>query len=479
MNEKEKNNISIEEELLKQQYYIDKLKQESDKHYAMTGKRKKYVTETWGCQANENDSEKMAGILESIGYVASPNRQEADIIIFNTCLIRENAELKVYGHLGELSHLKKKNPELLICICGCMMQKQEVRELIKEKYRYVDLVFGTHNFYKLPELIFDRAKTKKMMIDVWDDGRDVIEGIPTKRNSDYKALVNITYGCNNFCTYCVVPYTRGREKSREPLDILKEVTELSEDGCREITLLGQNVNSYGKTLKEPIAFADLLRKVNEIDGIERVRFMTSHPKDLSDELIYAIRDCDKVCKHVHLPIQSGSNDILKAMNRKYTREDYLLVVEKLREEIPNIAITTDIIVGFPGETEQDFQDTLDLIKEVKFDSAFTFLYSIREGTPAAEMELQIDDDIKNARFKRLLDTLNPIVHENSLKLKDTVQRVLVEEVSKNNDAMLSGRNESGKSIHFKGDKDLIGRLVDVKITTVNTWSLQGDVVDNE
>ena len=471
--------INIEKEILEQEHYIDKLKEENDQYYEVTGKRKKYLTETWGCQANENDSEKMAGILESIGYIASPNRQEADIIIFNTCLIRENAELKIYGHLGELSHLKKKNPDLLIAICGCMMQKEEVRDLIKEKYRYVDLVFGTHNFYKLPELIFNRRQMKKMMIDVWDDGRDVIEGIPTKRTHDYKALVNITYGCNNFCTYCVVPYTRGREKSREPHDILKEITDLAQKGCKEITLLGQNVNSYGKNLEKPFIFADLLRKANEIDGIERIRFMTSHPKDLSNELIYAIRDCEKVCKHVHLPIQSGSNNVLKVMNRKYTREDYMLLVNKLRSEVTDIAITTDIIVGFPGETEEDFNDTLSLIKEVKFDSAFTFLYSIREGTPAAKMDLQIDDDIKHKRFERLLEILNPIVYESSLKLEDTVQRVLIEEVSKNDDSMLSGRNEAGKSIHFKGDKSLIGTLADIKIDGVNTWSLQGHVIDNE
>lgn len=473
-----KQNEITSKELLEQQYYIEQLKQENEKYFALTGRRKTFLCETWGCQANENDSEKMAGILESIGYVTSPSRQEADIIIFNTCLIRENAELKVYGHLGELSHLKKMNPDLLICICGCMMQKKEVRDLIKEKYRYVDLVFGTHNFYKLPELIFDRRQTKKMMIDVWDDGRDIIEGVPTKRNSDYKALVNITYGCNNFCTYCVVPYTRGREKSREPMDIIKEVTELGQNNCKEITFLGQNVNSYGKTLDKEFVFADLLRKANEIEGIERIRFMTSHPKDLSDELIYAIRDCGKVCKHVHLPIQSGSNNVLKVMNRKYTREDYLILVEKLRKEIPNIAITTDIIVGFPGETEEDFEDTLSLVKEVKFDSAFTFLYSIREGTPAAKMELQIDDDIKSDRFKRLLNILNPIVHENSLKLENTVQKVLVEEINKIDDSMLSGRNESGKSIHFKGDKSLIGKIVDVKVDSVNTWSLQGSVVNN-
>ncbi len=468
-----------EQELLEQEYYIEKLKQENEQHYALNGERKKYYSTTFGCQANERDTEAISGILETLGYQSVPNREDADVIIFNTCLIRENAELKVYGHLGELIHLKKKNPNLIIGICGCMMQKEEVREVIRKKYSYVDLIFGTHNIYKLPELISDSRDSSKMIIDVWEEGKSLIEGIPAKRTYDYKALVNITYGCNNFCTYCVVPYTRGREKSREPKDIIAEITELGKNGCKEVTLLGQNVNSYGKTLDEDFVFADLLRSVNDIEGIERIRFMTSHPKDLSDDLIEAIRDCEKVCKHVHLPIQSGSNDILKAMNRKYTREDYLLVVSKLRKEIPDIAISTDIIVGFPGETEQDFEDTLSLIEEVSFDSAYTFIYSIREGTPAAKMENQVDDKIKHERFKRLLDTLNPIVLKNSIKLDGTVQRVLIEEISKNDSTVLAGRNESGKSVHFKGNSDLIGTLADIKIDSVNTWSLKGYIVEDE
>lgn len=469
----------VEQELLEQEYYTEKLRQENEQHFALTGERKKYYSTTFGCQANERDTETISGILETLGYTSVPNREDADVIIFNTCLIRENAELKVYGHLGELVHLKRKNPDLIIGICGCMMQKEEVREVIRKKYSYVDLIFGTHNIYKLPEMICESKDSSKITIDVWEEGKSIIEGIPAKRTYDYKALVNITYGCNNFCTYCVVPYTRGREKSREPKDIIAEITDLGKNGCKEVTLLGQNVNSYGKTLEEEFVFSDLLRSINDIEGIERIRFMTSHPKDLSDDLIHAIRDCEKVCKHVHLPIQSGSNDILKTMNRKYTREDYLLVVNKLRKEIPSIAISTDIIVGFPGETEQDFEDTLSLIEEVRFDSAYTFIYSIREGTPAATMENQIDDKVKHERFKRLLDTLNPIVLENSLKLDGTIQRVLIEEVSKNDNTVLAGRNESGKSVHFKGDNSLIGTLADIKIDSVNTWSLKGEIVEDE
>lgn len=471
--------MMVKQEVLNQEKYIEEIRKENEKDFLLTGKRKKYYSTTFGCQANERDTETISGILGKLGYLPVEDRKEADVIIFNTCLIRENAELKVYGHIGELVHLKRKNPDLIIGICGCMMQQEENQKLIKEKYSYVDLVFGTHNIYRLPELIAKSKDSSKPMIEVWDDNKQIIEGLPSERTHDYKGLINITYGCNNFCTYCVVPYARGREKSRKPLDIIKEVTKLGKDGCKEITLLGQNVNSYGKTLDEEVTFAQLLRKINDIDGIERIRFMTSHPKDLSDELVYAIRDCDKVCNHVHLPIQSGSNNVLEAMNRKYTREDYLKVVAKLRSEIPNISLSTDIIVGFPGETEKDFEDTLDIIKEVKFDSAFTFIYSIREGTPAATMDNQIDESLKHQRFERLLDTLNPIVYESNIALIGTVQRVLIEEVNKSGEGILTGRNEANKPVHFKGSEDLIGTLADIKIDEVSTWSLQGHIVDGK
>jgi tRNA-2-methylthio-N6-dimethylallyladenosine synthase len=443
----------------------------------MLGNNKKYIITTWGCQMNEHDSEKMSGILETLGYKPTQIKDEADIIIFNTCLVRENAELKVYGNLGELKSLKREKPDLIIAICGCMMQKQEVRDLIKQKYRFVDIIFGTHNLHNLSEFIANHNQTSRMIVDVWEDGGEIIEGVPARRKFGYKAFVNIMYGCNNFCTYCIVPYTRGREKSRRPEDILNEITTLANEGCKEVTLLGQNVNSYGKTLDEKVSFAQLLRMINNINGIERIRFMTSHPKDLSDELIFAMRDCDKVCEHLHLPFQSGSNKILKIMNRKYSKEQYLGLVEKIKKEIPNISLTTDIIVGFPGETEEDFLETLEVVEKVKFDSAFTFLYSIREGTPAAKMENQVPDDTKHSRFNQLLDTLHPISYENNINLKDSIQEVLVEELSKTDESVLNGRTRSNKLVHFKGNKDLIGSLVNVKIDTCKTWTLEGYIVD--
>lgn len=440
-------------------------------------KKKKYYIETWGCQMNEHDSEKMAGILENIGYIETNTPKEADLIIFNTCLVRENAELKVYGNLGHLKTIKNKKPEMLIAVCGCMTQKKEIRDLIKEKYSHVDIVFGTHNIHKLPELIANARQSSRMIIDVWEDSGNIIEGLPAKRKYGFKAFVNVMHGCNNFCTYCIVPYTRGREKSRRPEDILEEINELASQGYKEVTLLGQNVNSYGKTLDKKINFAQLLRMVNEVEGIERIRFTTSHPKDLSDELILAIKECDKVCEHIHLPFQAGSNKILKAMNRKYTKEHYLNLIEKIRKEIPDIAITTDIIVGFPGETEEDFEETLDVVRKVKFDSAFTFLYSIRKGTPAAEMKNQVPEDIKHKRFQKLLDTIYPISLEINQKLKDKVVEVLVEEISKTDKTKVTGRTRTNKVVHFPGDKTLIGKLVKVKITNPKTWTLEGELID--
>lgn len=445
----------------------------------MINSSKKYIITTWGCQMNEHDSEKMSGILESLGYVNTDKKEDADLIIFNTCLVRENAELKVYGNLGELKALKREKPDLIIAICGCMMQKKETRDIIKDKYKFVDIIFGTHNIHKLPELIANHNQHTRMIIDVWEDAGNIIEGMPAKRKYSFKAFVNIMYGCNNFCSYCIVPYTRGREKSREPEDIVNEIKELAKEGCKEVTLLGQNVNSYGKTLDSKMSFADLLYLINEIDGIERIRFMTSHPKDLSDELIFAVRDCSKVCEHIHLPFQAGSNRILNLMNRKYTKEQYLELVKKIKNEIPDIALTTDIIVGFPGETEEDFMDTIEVIKMAEFDSAFTFLYSIREGTPAANMENQIPEDMKHKRLKMLLDVLNPISHDRNLQLLNTVQEVLVEETSKTDSTVLSGRTRTSKLVHFKGDMDLIGKLVKVKIDNTKTWTLEGTLIDGE
>ncbi len=439
-------------------------------------RQKNYYIRTYGCQMNEHDSEKISWILSNMGYNETESLEEADLIIYNTCLVRENAEIKVYGNLGALKQLKREKPDLIIAICGCMMQREEIRNVITSKYKHVDLIFGTHNIHKLPQLINNHLKTGKTIVDVLEDSREIVEDIDANRKYSYKAFVNIMYGCNNFCSYCIVPYTRGRENSREPENIIKEIKELAQNGCKEVTLLGQNVNSYGKTLNRDYDFVDLLRDINEIDGIERIRFMTSHPKDLSDKLIEAYKSLDKLCEHLHLPVQAGSNRILKEMNRKYTKEDYLLIIKKLKEAVPNIAITTDIIVGFPGETEEDFNETLELVKEVEYDSAFTFLYSIREGTRAAKMENQIDDKVKHARFQKLSDLLNDISLGKNEKLLGETFEVLVEEVSKNNPEVLTGRTRSNKLVHFRGDKSLIGTMVNVKIENAKTFTLEGNIV---
>lgn len=425
---------------------------------------------------NEHDSEKISWILENMNYIETENIEEADFIIYNTCLVRENAEVKVYGNLGALKQLKRKKPNLMIAVCGCMMQREEVRNVITTKHKHVDIIFGTHNIHKLPQLINNHLQTGETIVDIIEDSREIVENIDSNRKYSYKAFVNIMYGCNNFCTYCIVPYTRGREISRKPENIIREIKELAESGCKEVTLLGQNVNSYGKTLEEDYDFVDLLKDINIVEGIERIRFMTSHPKDLSDKLIEAYGSLDKLCEHLHLPVQSGSNRVLKEMNRNYTKEDYLKIINKLKKVAPNIAITTDIIVGFPGETEEDFNDTLDLVKEVKFDSAFTFLYSIREGTKAANMGNQIDDKVKHNRFQRLSDTLNSISLEINQKLIGDTLEVLVEEVSKNNPDVLTGRTRTSKIVHFRGDESLIGTIVNVKIENVKTFTLEGSLV---
>lgn len=437
---------------------------------------KKYMVITYGCQMNEHDSEKISWILDGMGYEVTDNRELCDLIIYNTCAVRKSAEERVYGQLGELKALKRKKPELIISVCGCMMQREEARDTVLKKYRHVDIIFGTNNIHKLPQLISRYNETGKTVVDINEENREIEENIDANRKYSYKAFVNIMYGCNNFCTYCIVPYTRGRERSREPENIIREIEELAKNGCKEVTLLGQNVNSYGKTLERDYNFTDLLKEVNEIEGIERIRFMTSHPKDLSDELIEAYATLDKLCNHLHLPIQSGSNRLLKLMNRKYTREDYVKIVEKIRKSVPDVAITTDIIVGFPGETEEDFNETIELVKEVKYDSAYTFLYSIRDGTIAANMENQVPDDVKSKRFQRLLDTLYPIGLAHNEKLLGETVEVLVEEVSKNNENILNGRTRSGKLVHFEGDESLIGQLVNVKIENVKTFTLEGSLV---
>lgn len=438
---------------------------------------KKYLIETWGCQMNEEDSEKMSGILKNMGYEPTDDREEADIILFNTCAVRENAELKVYGNIGHLKALKLKKPELIIGISGCMMQQKGVPEELKKKYPYIDLIFGTHNLHRLPELINNVKQSNSTVIEVWEDEGEIIEGLPIDRQNNLKAFVTIMHGCNNFCTYCIVPYTRGRERSRKPESIINEIKELVERGYKEVTLLGQNVNSYGKDL-DNMNFAKLLRMVNDVEGLERVRFTTSHPKDLTEDVIIAIKECDKLCEHIHLPVQSGSTRILEKMNRKYTKDDYLKLVDLIKKHIPNVAITTDIIVGFPGETEEDFLETLDLVKKVRYDSAFTFIYSIRKGTPAAEYADQIPEEVKHDRFNRLIEVVNKIIEEKNMEYKDTVVEVLVEEVSKTDETKLTGRTRTGKLVHFTSDnKELVGKFVNVKITEPRNFILIGELVN--
>jgi tRNA-2-methylthio-N6-dimethylallyladenosine synthase len=440
------------------------------------GTGKHFFIETWGCQMNEEDSEKLSGMLKNIGYSRTSSKEAASIIIFNTCCVRENAELKVYGNLGALKRLKQKNPDLIIAVCGCMMQQKDMAESIIKKYPFVDIIFGTHNSYKFPEYLNRVKQEGKSIIEVLDKEEKIVEGIPVDRESNIKAFVTIMYGCNNFCTYCIVPYVRGRERSREPKDILDEIKALVKLGYKEITLLGQNVNSYGKGLEGDLNFAKLLRMVNEIEGLERVKFMTSHPKDLSDEVIYAIRDCDKLCETIHLPVQSGSDNILKKMNRHYTREQYLELVRKIKREIPGVALTTDIIVGFPGETDEDFEDTLSLVSEVEYDSAFTFIYSRRKHTPADDMEDQIDDNVKHERFNRLVELVNEISIKKNKEYKDQIVEVLVEGTSKNNESKLMGRTRTGKLVNFSGNLDNIGQLVNVKITEALSFSLNGEEI---
>ena len=439
-------------------------------------KKESFFISTFGCQMNEEDSEKMSGMLKSMGYEKAENKEEASIIIFNTCCVRENAELKVFGNLGALKGLKKKRPDLIIGICGCMMQQKGMAEEIMEKFPFVDMIFGTHNAYKFPEYLNRVKQEGKAVCEIYNEETEIVEGLPLDRESSIKAFVTIMYGCNNFCTYCIVPYVRGRERSRKPEDIENEIKDLVANGYKEITLLGQNVNSYGKGLDEEIDFAKLLRRINEIDGLERIRFMTSHPKDLSDDVIYAIRDCGKICEQIHLPVQSGSDDILKKMNRHYDIEKYLSIIEKIKKEIPGVAITTDIIVGFPGESEEDFEGTLDMIKEVEYDSAFTFIYSRRKYTPADMMLNQVDDSVKHERFNRLVEVVNEICAKKNLEYEGKCVEVLVEGPSKNDDNKLMGRTRTGKLVNFTGSKDSIGKLVNVKITKASSFSLKGEEV---
>ena len=429
---------------------------------------------TFGCQMNEHDSEVIDGLLTERGFSSVKERKDASIVIINTCSVRDNADKRFFGTLGQLKKRKESDPSFIVCVCGCMMQQQRVVDTIKAKYPWVDVIFGTNSIHHIPELIEKVAIEKEKVVDIIENTEEIVEGLPAKRLFDHKALVNIMFGCNNFCTYCIVPYTRGREKSRAPEAIVDEVKGLVADGVKEIMLLGQNVNSYDGN---GTSFAELLKMLNDVDGLERIRFMTSNPKDLSDELIEAFAVCDKLCRNLHLPIQSGSNRVLKRMNRKYTREDYLKLIEKLRKTVPDITLSTDIIVGFPGETNEDFEETLSIVKEVEYDSAFTFIYSIRKGTPAEKFEDQIEESEKHRRFDLLVNAVNEISEKKNKAYQDRVEKVLVDGVSKNDKSTLTGRTDGFKLVNFAGKKELIGSIVDVKITDAKTFSLFGEVME--
>lgn len=462
----------------RQYYFIRKCREYIEKKSKELGRSLFCCIQTFGCQMNARDSEKIQGILEQIGFILTET-ENADLVLYNTCTVRENANLKVYGHLGNLKRLKKINPNMKIILCGCMMQEDTVIEQIKKSYSFVDIIFGTYNIFKLAELLYDAIQTNQMIIDIWKESNQIVEDLPSERKYFFKSGINIMYGCNNFCSYCIVPYVRGRERSREPQDILEEIKNLVKDGVIEIMLLGQNVNSYGKTLKKPISFSELLIEIEKIEGLERIRFMTSHPKDLSDSLIEVMKNSNKICHHLHLPVQSGSSRILDKMNRKYTKEDYLDLVKKIKCAIPDIALTTDIIVGFPGETEEDFKETLDIVEKVRFYSAYTFLYSKRTNTPAAIMENQVPEDIVKARFRQLLEKIQLISSEVTQEGVGTIQEVLVEEQKEQAASIVTGRLSNNLLVHFPGDKQDIGKIKKVRLKEGKGFYYIGERVGDE
>lgn len=467
------NEIKIQEEYIKK---VKKINQD---------KNLKYTILTMGCQLNENDSEKLCGMLEKMGYTKTEKQNDADLALFNTCCVRENAEDKLFGKLGELKRLKEQKG-IIIAISGCMMQEKHITDKIKESYPFVDILFGTHTLHKFPEDLYKVIEEKRKLEDILDIDGKIYEGLPIKRDSKIKASVTIMNGCNNFCSYCIVPYVRGRERSRQPRDIIEEVKKLAKEGYKEITLLGQNVNSYLRVEREkniPFeeyqgvnSFATLLRAINKIDGIERIRFISPHPKDFTDDVIEAIADCEKVCKLVHLPLQSGNTKVLKEMNRKYTKEQYLNLVEKMKNKIPNLTLSTDIIVGFPGETDEEFEDTLEVVEKVGFEQVYMFIYSRRVGTPGDKMQNQIPEDIKHKRFDKLKALVESQIEENNKKYIGTTQKILVEGESKNNSNMLSGRTESNKVVIFEGSKELIDKIINIKIISQHMWYLKGEIL---
>lgn len=463
------------EEPARQYYFIGKCVEYVNELRGRIGRKPSFFIQTFGCQMNFHDSEKIIAILEQIGFVEADS-EKADFVLYNTCTVRENANERVYGRLGQLKRIKKNNPEMIIGICGCMMQEEHVIEKIRRSYRFVDIVFGTHNIFKFAELLYARLKSGEQIIDIWKESDLIVEELPVDRKYDFKCGVNIMYGCNNFCSYCIVPYVRGRERSRKPDDIIREIKRLVDDGVIEIMLLGQNVNSYGKNLDEALTFAGLLKEIEKIDGLKRIRFMTSHPKDLSDELIEVMAASKKICRHIHLPLQSGSSRILKSMNRRYTKEQYLELVYKIKKAMPDISITTDLIVGFPGETDEDVDETIDVVKKVGYDSAFTFQYSKRTGTPAAKMENQVPQETVTRNFDRLLKTVQEVAAERTARFEGETMPVLVEDVDSHEEGMLTGRLGNNTVVHFEGGRDLIGSIVDVKLDECRGFYYIGSMV---
>ena len=466
-----------ENETLRQYAFMRMARQLIEEKEKELGRPLYFCVVTFGCQMNARDSEKLEGILEQAGYHKTEEEEQADFVIYNTCTVRENANLRVYGRLGYLHSLRKKNPELKIALCGCMMQEEEVVAKIKKSYRFVNLIFGTHNLYKFAELLYGMLCADRMIVDTWKDTKEIVEELPVDRKYSFKSGVNIMFGCNNFCSYCIVPYVRGREKSRQPEDIIKEIRHLVADGVVEVMLLGQNVNSYGKNLETPVSFAALLEQVAQIDGLKRIRFMTSHPKDLSDELIDVMARYPKICRHIHLPLQSGSSRVLKVMNRRYTKEQYLALTEKIRQAIPDISLTTDIIVGFPGETEEDFKETLDVVRRVRYDSAFTFIYSRRTGTPAAAMENQVDEAVVKERFDRLLTLVQDISREECSRFEGRTMDVLVEGVNEQDEHLVTGRLGNNLLVHFPGTPADIGKILPVHLDICKGFYYMGSRVE--
>ncbi|MGN0278362.1 MAG: tRNA (N6-isopentenyl adenosine(37)-C2)-methylthiotransferase MiaB [Lachnospiraceae bacterium] len=465
-----------ENEVFRQKEYMKKAAAYVAELETQIGHKPLCCVTTFGCQMNARDSEKLSGILTEIGYELTESEEDADFVIYNTCTVRDNANQRVYGRLGFLNSMKRKKPHLRIALCGCMMQEPSVIEKIKKSYRFVDLIFGTHNIFKFAELLVTMFENHEMIIDIWQETDQIVEALPISRKYPYKSGINIMFGCNNFCSYCIVPYVRGRERSRDPKEIIREIEMLVADGVVEIMLLGQNVNSYGKTLEHPVTFAQLLQEVEQIEGLKRIRFMTSHPKDLSDELIEVMKNSKKICRHLHLPVQAGSDRILKAMNRRYTKAQYLALVEKIKTAMPDISLTTDLIVGFPGETLEDVEETIDIVRKVQYDNAFTFIYSKRTGTPAAAMENQVPEEVVKEGFDKLLKVVQDTAKDRAARLKGSVMEALVEEVNEQDASLMTGRLSNNMLVHFPADRSLIGQLVMVSLDECHGFYYTGHIV---